>query len=89
VICLAGRTAVSRGGLTIMLNIGLPELVAESPDEYVAIAAELAGDLPRLALLRSTLRERLEGSPMMDTRRFARQIELAYRTIWRRDCAAP
>jgi protein O-GlcNAc transferase len=89
VICLAGRTAVSRGGLTIMLNIGLPELVAESPDEYVAIAAELAGDLPRLALLRSTLRERLEGSPMMDTRRFARQIELAYRTIWRRYCAAP
>lgn len=55
VICLAGRTAVSRGGLTIMSNIGLPELVAESPDEYVAIAARLAGDLPRLALLRSTL----------------------------------
>ncbi|MFI5455208.1 MAG: tetratricopeptide repeat protein [Isosphaerales bacterium] len=89
VVCLAGRTAVSRGGLTIMSNIGLPELVARSPDEYVAIAARLAGDLPRLALLRSTLRERLESSPMMDTQRFARQIELAYRAMWRRWCAAP
>jgi predicted O-linked N-acetylglucosamine transferase (SPINDLY family) len=89
VVCLAGRTAVSRGGLTIMTNIGLPELVANSPDEYVAIAVRLAGDLPRLALLRSTLRQRLESSPMMDTRRFARHIELAYRTIWRRWCAGP
>jgi len=89
VVCLAGRTAVSRGGLTIMSNIGLPELVARSPDEYVAIAARLASDLPRLALLRSTLRERLESSPMMDTQRFARQIEIAYRTMWRRWCAAP
>jgi protein O-GlcNAc transferase len=72
-----------------MSNIGLPELVARSPDEYVAIAARLASDLPRLALLRSTLRERLESSPMMDTQRFAPQIEFAYRTMWRRWCAAP
>ena len=86
VVCLAGRTAVSRGGLTIMSNLGLPELVAHTADEYVAIAARLAGDLGHLAHLRSTLRERLEKSPMMDTARFARNIELAYLTIWRRDC---
>jgi protein O-GlcNAc transferase len=87
VVCLLGRMAVSRGGLTIMSNLGLTELVAHSADEYVAIAAGLAGDLPRLAILRSTLRKRLESSPMMDTKRFARNIEEIYRTIWRRYCA--
>src|SRR5262249_29991638 len=75
VICLLGRAAVSRGGLTIMSNLGLSELVAESADQYVAIAARLASDLPRLANLRSTLRRRLESSAMMDTTRFVRQIE--------------
>lgn len=89
VVCLAGGTAVSRGGLTIMSNLGLPEMVAHNVDEYVAIAAHLAADLPRLAVLRSTLRDRLERSPMMDTSRFARNIELAYRSIWRRYCAMP
>jgi predicted O-linked N-acetylglucosamine transferase (SPINDLY family) len=87
VACWAGRTAVSRGGLTILFNLGLPELVAHGPDEYVAIAARLAGDLKHLAELRATLRRRLENSPMMDTQRFALQIERAYRAMWRRWCA--
>jgi len=87
VVCLLGRTAVSRGGLTIMSNLGLTDLVARSADEYVDIARELAVDVPRLVSLRSTLRQRLENSPMMDTKRFARQIEIVYRNLWRRYCA--
>lgn len=86
VVSLAGQTAVSRAGLTILSNVGLPELAASSPEAYVAAAARLAGDLDRLATLRATLRHRLESSPMMDTRRFARQIELAYRAMWQRWC---
>ena len=87
VVCLLGRTAVSRGGLTIMSNLGLTELVARIAEEYVGIAAGLAADLPRLASLRSMLRPRLESSPMMDTKRFAQQIEIVYRDLWRRYCA--
>jgi predicted O-linked N-acetylglucosamine transferase (SPINDLY family) len=73
--------------LSQLTNLGLTELIAHTPDEYVAIAARLAGDLPRLAELRRTLRSRMEGSPLMDAPRFARNIEAAYRQMWRNWCA--
>jgi predicted O-linked N-acetylglucosamine transferase (SPINDLY family) len=87
VVSLAGQTAVGRGGLSILSNVGLPELVAHTPDEYLQIATHLAADRPRLAELRATLRERMQRSPLMDAPRFARNVEAAYRTMWRRWCA--
>ncbi len=83
VISRRGRTAVSRAGFSILSNIGLPELVGNSSDEYVQIAAELAGDLPRLAHLRATLRQRMERSPVMDAQQFTHDLETAFRTMWR------
>jgi predicted O-linked N-acetylglucosamine transferase (SPINDLY family) len=82
VVSLAGKTPVSRAGLSQLTNLGLPELVARSEAEYVASAANLARDLPRLAELRSTLRERMRSSVLMDAARFARSIEAAYRVMW-------
>jgi predicted O-linked N-acetylglucosamine transferase (SPINDLY family) len=86
VVSLAGQTAVGRGGLSILSNLGLPDLVAHDPQQYVQIAADLAGDLPRLAGLRAALRSRMERSPLMDAPRFARNVEAAYRSMWRRWC---
>jgi predicted O-linked N-acetylglucosamine transferase (SPINDLY family) len=53
---------------------------------YVRLAIELAQDLPRLSKLRSTLRQRMEQSPLMDAPRFARNVERAYRQMWRTWC---
>jgi predicted O-linked N-acetylglucosamine transferase (SPINDLY family) len=86
VVSLAGRTPVSRAGLSQLTNLGLPELVAHSEDDYVRIAVELAGDLPRLGQLRSTLRERMENSVLTDAPRFARNVEAAYRKMWQAWC---
>ena len=68
-------------------NLGLPELIAQTPEQFVSIAVELANDLPRLKDLRATLRDRLERSPLMDAPRFARSVEAAYRNMWQRWCA--
>ena len=87
VVSLAGRQPVSRAGLSILSNLGLPDLVACSADAYVNIAAGLARDLPRLTELRRTLRGRMEGSVLMDGPRFARNIEAAYRAMWKHWCA--
>ena len=87
VVSLVGKTAVGRGGLSIMSNIGLQDLTAHSVEEYVLIATKLASDLPGLAALRSTLRRRMEQSPLMDAGRFAGNVEAAYRQMWRAWCA--
>jgi len=78
---------VSRIGLSILMASGLPEFVAQTEEEYVHLAASLAGDLPRLAHLRATLRGRMKASAFMDGPRFARDVEHGYREMWRAWCA--
>jgi predicted O-linked N-acetylglucosamine transferase (SPINDLY family) len=87
VVTLSGKTAVGRAGRSILSIIGLPELVAETPRQYLEIAISLAADPPRLAELRSTLRGRMLHSPLCDARGLARDLEAAYRGMWRKWCA--
>jgi predicted O-linked N-acetylglucosamine transferase (SPINDLY family) len=84
VVTLAGARAVSRAGLSVLSNLGLTDLVAHNPEEYVRIAAALAADRPRLAEWRGSLRDWLRHSPLMDERRFTRDLEALYRQIWER-----
>jgi predicted O-linked N-acetylglucosamine transferase (SPINDLY family) len=87
VVTMQGANVVSRGGASLLNAVGLPELVADSESQYLEIAEQLAGDLKRLALLRSGLRQRVAQSPLMDAARFTANLESAYRGIWRRWCA--
>jgi protein O-GlcNAc transferase len=87
VITLAGNVHAGRVGVSILSNIGLPELIADSGDGYVRLATELASDPTRLSDLRSTLRQRMLRSPLMDAPRFARKVESAYRQMWRTWCS--
>ena len=88
VVTLPCQTAISRGGLSILKFLDLPELIATSSDDYVRIAATLANDLPRLSMLRSTMRERMKSSVLMDIRGFRRDVEAAYRQMWLNWCQA-
>lgn len=87
VVTLVGRTAVGRAGLSQLTNLGLVELAADTPEQFVRTAVGLAADRPRLAELRGSLRSRMQRSPLMDAPRFARGVEAAYRTMWRSWCA--
>jgi len=82
VVTLAGNTYASRFGSSAHVNLGLHELIAESPQQYVTIAANLASDLQRLQTLRSEMRGRMTASPLLDGPGFARQVEAAYRAMW-------
>ena len=83
VVTRVGRTVVGRAGYSQLSNLGLSELVAWSDDQFVSIASELACDRSRLGHLRVTLRGRMEQSPLMDAARFTRNIEAAFRLMWR------
>jgi predicted O-linked N-acetylglucosamine transferase (SPINDLY family) len=88
VVSLAGPTAVSRAGLSILSQIGLSERVAHEPEQYVRIAVELANDRKCLVDLRSTLRQRMRESPLMDAAGFARNVESVYQTMWKTWCSS-
>ncbi len=87
VVALTGQAFVSRMGYALLKNIGLPELAAASRQDYVKIAVGLASDLERLKTLRAGMRERLVASPLRDEAGFTRNLETAYREMWRKWCS--
>jgi len=86
VVTLAGVTLASRLSLSFLNVAGLKELVAEDADAYLRIARDLARDLPRLASLRAGMRARLLASPLFQAERFTKNLESAYREMWRTWC---
>ena len=82
IITMAGEMPASRMGLGLLSNLGLTDLVAGTPDEYVRIASELAENLDRLRELRSTLRERVRCSVLVDERGTTARIEEVYQRLW-------
>ena len=78
VVTLAGRDMVGRWGATLAIHAGHPELVATTPEAYVAVASRLASDLDGLALLRARLRGDFLASPLCDAALKARHLERAY-----------
>ena len=81
IVTLTGRTAVGRGGTSILSNLGLTDLIARDENGYLRIAVELAGDLTRLGELRKSLRQRMKQSPLMDAPAFARDVESIYQRL--------
>ncbi len=87
VVTLAGETAASRVGASILSRVGLQDLVASDMDAYRAAAVGLARNPERLADLRASLRERLINGGLLDGADLARQAEAAFRAMWRNWCA--
>jgi predicted O-linked N-acetylglucosamine transferase (SPINDLY family) len=87
VVTLAGATVAGRAGKSFAMNLGLPELVASTPAEYVAAAVSVASDTARLAACRAGMRSRMRQSPLMDGARFARNFEAIFRNAWRKYCS--
>lgn len=88
VITMAGQSYVSRLSTDVLTQIGLTELIARDPEEYLRIAGELANDRARLGSLRGAMRERMRNSIIMDARRITADLENAYREMWRAYCGA-
>jgi predicted O-linked N-acetylglucosamine transferase (SPINDLY family) len=86
VVTAPGSRPSSRSTASILSTAGLPEWIASSPEDYVRLAAEYARDEARLVRLRKSLREKLRQSPLMDEERFVRDVESAYRHMWRDWC---
>jgi protein O-GlcNAc transferase len=84
VLTCRGRSFAGRVGASLLTALGLPELVAESLQEYERLALDLARDPPRLAGLRARLERLRHASPVFDTTQYCRHLESAYTTMWGR-----
>jgi len=82
VVTLVGEKHASRMGLSILSTVGLNDLIASTPAEYLEISLKLANDLNQLQQLRQSLRERMQNSPLMNGAEFTRDLEMAYQTMW-------
>jgi predicted O-linked N-acetylglucosamine transferase (SPINDLY family) len=87
VLTLAGERFLSRQGVGLMMNAGLPEWIASNPGDYLARAVAHAGDLQKLSALRAGLRPQVLASPVFDAPRFAGHFETALRGMWQAWCA--
>ncbi len=88
VISLAGAAPIGRIGVSLLRQLGLESFLAANADEYVQIARRCAQGLPELAALRAGLRARMRASTLMDEHAFIRELESAYRRMWREWCDA-
>lgn len=82
VITLLGGHFASRVGASLLKVMELEDLVTTSMEDYRDLAVRLARDRTELDRLRQRLAANRAISPLFDTRRFARNLEQAFRQMW-------
>jgi predicted O-linked N-acetylglucosamine transferase (SPINDLY family) len=84
VLTRMGESFAARVAASLLNDIGLPELVTSTQEQYEATAIELASNPGRLAEIKDKLhRNRLE-MPLFDTEGFTTHLENAYTQIYER-----
>jgi predicted O-linked N-acetylglucosamine transferase (SPINDLY family) len=86
VISIAGAHHVARVSSGLLARQGLDDWVATDWRSYVDVAIRKASDREQLASFRSTARERLLASTICEPGRVTRDLESAYREMWKRWC---
>ncbi len=87
VLTCLGETFASRVAASLLNAVGLPGLIARSPQEYETLALELATHPQTLSGVRATLAQHRNAHPLFDTALFTRHLENAYATMWERSQA--
>ncbi len=86
IIALLGDRHAARVTASLLHQVGLGDLAGEDVDDYVAKAVALANDPERLRTIRQSLRKTMEESPLCDQQDHTRDLENAYRGMWRKWC---
>ncbi|MCD6305110.1 MAG: hypothetical protein J7M32_02335, partial [Deltaproteobacteria bacterium] len=83
VVTLKGGRHAARVGASILTQVGLSDLIADTKEAYIRKAVELARDPGRLKALRAGMRDRLRKSTLLNGPGFAAAMEAAYQGMWR------
>ncbi len=86
VVTMAGDRHASRVGGSLLRAVGYSEWIARDWDDYVGLAAGLAGDRAKLAEQSRGLRDALRASPLMDHAAQGARFSAAVRNCWIKWC---
>lgn len=78
VLTLMGQSFASRVAASLLNAIGLPNLIANTQEEYEALAIELAKNPQKLTDIKLKLVKNRLTAPLFNTRLFAKNLESAY-----------
>lgn len=78
VLTQIGETFAGRVAASLLNAIGMPELVAETPEAYENLAVELARSPEKLAVIKKKLARHRLTAPLFDTQLYTRHLESAY-----------
>jgi predicted O-linked N-acetylglucosamine transferase (SPINDLY family) len=84
VVTRSGEAFAARMAGSLLHAIGMPELIANTPEEYVALAVRLGSEPEFLASTKAKLAANRTTKPLFDTERFRKHIEAAYLAMWER-----
>jgi len=87
VVTLPNLLLTGAMGIRLLRRAKVTELAATSVDDYVAIAAALAGDTERLVRLRHAIPDGLLRGFEKRERNSVPALEMAFRLMWQRWCA--
>lgn len=82
VLTVRGGHFMSRVSASLLKAVNMEMLIAGDRMEYMEIATDLANNPDRLVGLKKRLFRNLRIEPLFDTRRFSKNLEYAYRTMW-------
>lgn len=78
VLTCAGRSYAARVAASLLQALGLPELVAQTPEAYEGMAIALARGPAHLKALRAKLARAREASVLFDVKALTRSLEKAF-----------
>jgi protein O-GlcNAc transferase len=84
VVTRPGEAFAARMAGSLLHAIGMPELIAATPEDYVALATRLGQEPEFLAATKAKLAANRGTKPLFDTDRFRRHLEAAYIAMWER-----
>jgi predicted O-linked N-acetylglucosamine transferase (SPINDLY family) len=84
VLTCPGESFAARMAGSLLSTLGQRELIADSMQDYEALALRLARDPEKLSGIRRSLASVRHASALFDTDRFRRNLERAYAAMWRR-----
>ena len=87
-VTYSNRPSVGKIGASILSTLGREEWIAHSEQEYIDKAIALASDTGKLKAIRSSLREEMKMSPIMDHKGFVHELEKTYQAMWEKWCSS-